>query len=341
MSIIRQDPTTKEWVIIAAERTRRPHEYARPIRTRSRPTDTGSCPFCPGHEAATPDEVFRIPGGSRTAWAVRVISNKYPALGATGQLERRETGSLFREMDGVGIHEVIIETPIHDQSLPLMTDPEVADVLTAYQARYRSLQNDPRLKYIIVFKNHGEAAGTSLVHPHSQLVATPVPPMLLRRKYEVAVSHHDDTGRCLYCDVMDEERKARSRVVMETDRFLVFHPFASRVAFETWIMPKRHQPSFGQVSGEDLRELAPVLRRTLRTLYDRLGDPDFNYIIHSAPTEDENKDYYLWHIQILPRLTTIAGFELGSGIYVSTMQPEDSAAVIREYAQATAEGGSA
>ena len=164
--------------------------------------------------------------------------------------------------------------------------------------------------------------------------------MLLRRKYEVAVAHYDDTGRCLYCDIAEEERRAKSRVVLETDQFLVFHPFASRVPFETWIMPTRHQPSFGQVSDEDLHDLAPVLRRTLRALHDRLGDPDFNYIIHSAPAEDENKDYYLWHIQILPRLTTIAGFELGSGIYISTMLPEQSAAVIREHEQGTVPGTS-
>lgn len=340
MSIIRQDPTTREWVIIAAERKRRPHEYTRPERARSHPAEAGPCPFCPGHEAATPEEVFRVSDASGVGWTVRVTSNKYPALGATGLLGRREAGPLFREMDGVGTHEVIIETPSHERSLPLMTDHEVADVLTAYQARYRSLREDSRLKYLIIFKNHGEAAGTSLVHPHSQLVATPVPPMLLRRKYEVAVAHYDDTGRCLYCDIAEEERLAKSRVVLETDRYLVFHPFASRVPFETWITPKRHQPSFGQVGDEDLHELAPVLRRTLRALYDRLGDPDFNYIIHSAPAEDENKDYYLWHIQILPRLTTIAGFELGSGIYVSTMLPEQSAAAIREYGQVAGAGPS-
>lgn len=334
MSIIRQDPTTKEWVIIAAERMRRPHEYKQAIRPQSAQTPVEVCPFCPGHEASTPEEVFRIADAGGTGWAVRVTANKFPALGATGQLGRREAGPLFREMDGVGYHEVIIETPVHDRSLPLMTDHEVADILKAYQARYRSLREDARIKYIIMFKNHGEAAGTSLAHPHSQLVATPVPPMLLRRKYEVATAHYDDTGRCLYCDVAEEERRAKSRVVLETDRFLVFHPFASRVPFETWITPKRHQASFGQVSPEDLAALAPVLRKTLKALHDRLGDPDFNYIIHSAPIEDENKDYYLWHIQILPRLTTIAGFELGSGIYITTMLPEESAAAMREYEQA-------
>lgn len=340
MSIIRQDPTTKEWVIIAGERTRRPHEYHQQARGRSQPTETGPCPFCPGHEAFTPDEVFRIAGLQGKGWTVRVTPNKFPAVGSSGRLERREDGPLFREMDGFGSHEVIIETPHHDRQLPLMTNREVGDVLKAYQARYRSLREDPRLKYIIIFKNHGEAAGTSLAHSHSQVVATPIPPMLLRRKYEVAVAHYDDTGRCLYCDIAEEERRAKSRVVLETDRFLVFHPFASRVPFETWITPKRHQPSFGQVGEEDLQELAPVLRRTLRALYDQLGDPDFNYIIHSAPAEDESKNYYLWHVQILPRLTTIAGFELGSGIYISTMLPEQSAAVIREYGQATAKTSS-
>lgn len=215
----------------------------------------------------------------------------------------------------------------------MKSDREVSDVLTAYQARYQALKQDQRLKYIILFKNHGETAGTSLVHAHSQLVATPVPPMTLRRRYEVAIAHYDDTGRCLYCDLAEEERKAKSRVILETDQFLVFHPFAAWVPFETWIMPKRHQPSFGQVNEEDLRELAQVLRRTLRALFDRLSDPDFTYIVHSAPTEDENKEYYLWHIQIVPRLTAIAGFELGSGIYISTILPEQSAVMMRESAR--------
>ena len=334
MSIIRQDPTTKEWVIIAAERKRRPHEYNQKAGQPSPSNQTGPCPFCPGHEAMTPEEVFRTAGPQGTGWAVRVTANKFPALGGMGRLERREAGPLFREMDGVGVHEVIIETPSHERVLPLMTDSEVADILKTYQARDRSLREDPRLKYLIIFKNHGEAAGTSLVHSHSQLVATPVPPILLRRKYEVAVSHYDDTGRCLYCDVADEERKAGTRVVMDTDRFLVFHPFASRVPFETWITPKQHQPSFGQVTAGDLVELASVLRKTLRALHDQLGNPDFNYIIHSAPIDDENKDYYLWHIQILPRLSAIAGFELGSGIYITTMLPEESAAAMREWVEA-------
>ena len=330
MSIIRQDPTTKEWVIIATERGKRPHDFVHADGFRQVPPHEPACPFCPGSETLTPPEVLRTPDDKGKDWAIRVFPNKFAALRGEGTPERREHNSLFREMNGVGFHEVIVETPVHNRFIPLMDESEVRQILLAYQARYLTLRLDPRVKYIVIFKNHGQAAGTSLEHPHSQLVATPVAPMLLRRKYEVAVSHYDDTGRCLYCDLVDAELRAKTRIIMETARFVVFHPFASRVPFETWIAPKSHQPSFGQVAAGDLEELAGVLRKVLYGLYKALRDPDFNYILHSAPAEDENKEYYLWHLQILPRLATIAGFELGSGIFITTMVPEESAAFIRE-----------
>jgi UDPglucose--hexose-1-phosphate uridylyltransferase len=233
-------------------------------------------------------------------------------------------------MDGVGYHEVIVETPSHERITPLMEAAELERILRAYRTRYEALRNDPGVKYILIFKNHGDNAGTSLEHPHSQLVASPVVPMLLQRKYEVAISHYDVTGRCLYTELVEDEVRERTRVILETDHFVVFHPFASRVPFETWIAPKRHRSSFGQVVSDELADLGQVLRRTLRGLYGQLENPHFNYIIHSAPTEDESKAYYLWHLQILPRLTTIAGFELGSGIFITTMLPEESAACMRK-----------
>ncbi len=331
MSLIRQDPTTKEWVIIATERGRRPHDFERTGRAPTGKAREASCPFCPGNEALTPPELLRCESPEGTGWAVRVTSNKFAALRQEGGLRRRDCGPLFREMDGVGSHEVIVETPLHNRVIPLMGDAEVEQILRVYQARYQVLRDDPRMKYIIIFKNHGVAAGTSLEHPHSQVIATPVAPMLLRRKYEIAISHYDDTGRCLYCDLVEAEVQGKARLILETDHFVVFHPFASRVPFETWIAPKRHQPSFGQVCPEDLAEMARVLRKTLHGLYSALGNPDFNYIIQSAPAEDENKAYYLWHLQILPRVATIAGFELGSGIYITTMVPEESAAYMRDF----------
>jgi UDPglucose--hexose-1-phosphate uridylyltransferase len=328
MSIIRQDPTTKEWVILAPGRAARPHDRPRDEPRRHQVRDA-SCPLCPGNEALTPPELLRIPESRGRDWSVRVVPNKFPALAPGRDVRRREAGALFRELDGVGHHEVIVETPRHHEAMPLMSERQIERILRAYQIRYRALREDPRVKYVIIFKNHGERAGTSLRHSHSQLVATPVAPMRLRRKYEVAIAHYDDTGRCLYRDLSDAEIKAKARVVLRTANFVVFHPFASQVPFETWIVPRRQQSSFAQVSSRELIALARVLRTTLHALYETLGNPDFNYILHTAPTDEENRDYYLWHLQILPRAGSIAGFELGSGIYITTGLPEETAGVIR------------
>lgn len=331
MSVIRQDPTTKEWVIIATERAKRPDQFQREVHSATLPPYQPSCPFCPGHEGETPPEHFRLPAHTQGQWEVRVVPNKFSALAGGGEATRREHGPLFREMDGVGAHDVIIETPLHNQRMALMSDQEVERILTACHMRFCTLEQDPRIKSIIIFKNHGERAGTSLEHPHMQLVATPVAPLLMRRKYEVAIAHYDDTGRCLYCDVVAAELDAKVRMLFETDGFVVFHPFASRLPFETWIAPRRMQSSFGKVSPQDLGELASVLRRTLHGLDAALHNPHFNLVIHSAPAGDHQQDYYLWHIQILPRLTTIAGFELGSGIFINTILPEESAAFLRKW----------
>jgi UDPglucose--hexose-1-phosphate uridylyltransferase len=339
MSVIRQDATTKAWVIIATERAKRPHDFTRAMPARATPKYEASCPFCPGHEMSTPPEVWHLLEPQGSAWAVRVVPNKFAALAGASGPKRREAGPLFREMDGVGAHEVIVETPAHNRVMPLMTDAEIKHVLQAYQARFQALCANPRVRYIIIFKNHGEHAGTSLEHPHSQLVATPIAPQRVRRAYEVAIQHYDDTGRCLYADLVEAELEAGVRLVQETSDFVVFHPYASQVPFETWIAPKRYQSSFGQVAGDELASLAPVLRETLRALYDALGNPDFNYIVHSAPIGDESKPYYLWHIQILPRVTTIAGFELGSGMFITTILPEDSAAFMRQVIGRRAEHG--
>lgn len=239
-------------------------------------------------------------------------------------------GNLYREMEGVGAHEVIIETPKHDQILALMPASRILAVLQAYKMRYLSLRDEAWAKLILIFKNQGESAGTSLRHPHSQLVATPVVPKEIRQRYQVATLYYDDTGKCIYCDLVKEEIWLKERVILETDRFLVFHPFASKSPFETWIAPKQHRSGFGNVPDEDLKELADVLKITLLKLFNGLENPDYNYVIHSAPVEDEHKSYYLWHIQIVPRLTKMAGFELGSGMSINTALPEETAKFIRE-----------
>jgi UDPglucose--hexose-1-phosphate uridylyltransferase len=330
MSVMRQDPTTKEWVIIATERGKRPHDFKKDARARVLSPREPSCPFCSGNEAMTPHEILRIPNREGKGWAIRVVPNKFAALAAEGVLRRKADGPLFREMDGVGHHEVIIETPIHNRFIPLMEDSEVEQVIHAYRERYLALTEDKHVKLILIFKNHGEAAGTSLEHPHSQLVATPVVPASIRHRFDVAIQYYDATGRCLYCDIVEAERKADERVVLETDDFVVFHPFASGSPFETWIAPKRHRPSFGQITLEECRALAIVLKTILARLATALNDPDYNFVIHTAPLGDEDKEYYLWHIQVLPRLTTVAGFEIGSGMRINIAKPEETARFLRQ-----------
>lgn len=333
MPELRQDPATKEWIIIATERAKRPCDFQREAVKKVLPTYDDSCPFCPGREAETPPEVLayrEAKGANVPGWTVRVIPNKFSVLVPEGSTERRTKGDLLRVMDGVGYHEVIVETPIHNHFIPHMEEGEVERILQAYRDRYVALRQDRRVKLILIFKNHGEAAGTSLEHPHSQLVATPIVPASIRHRYDVAIQYYDATGRCLDCDIVEAERKADERVVLETEDFLVFHPFASQSPFETWIAPKQHRPSFGQITLEECRALAVVLKTTLARLAKALNDPDYNFVMHTAPIGDEDEEYYLWHIQILPRLTTMAGFEIGSGMRINIAKPEETARFLRQ-----------
>ena len=334
MPELRQDPTTKEWVVIAAERAKRPDQFRESTEAISATAARNdACPFCRGNEHLTPAEVYAVRdmgASDKSGWRVRVIPNKFAAFLPKDRDKPRGPVVFFNSQEGFGYHEVIIETPHHDRSMPLMREGEIDEVLKAYCERCSALRKDSRVKLVLIFRNHGHHAGTSLEHPHSQLVGTPIIPFHIRQKYEIAIQHYDDTGRCLYCDVVDHEKQDGRRVIFETPRFLVFHPFASRVPFETWIAPKHHNPCFAHMRGEERLELAVVLHRVLRGLYEALQNPDFNLIIHTAPIEDENKPYFLWHIEVWPRLTTRAGFELGTGIYINTEVPEQTAEFMRD-----------
>jgi len=325
MSQIRQDPTTKEWVIIARERSKRPSDFVRAKATHETSSFLSSCPFCPGNEAMAVPETLSYRDEKTQRWRVRAFVNKFPALTPQGNTMRREERDFFLGMDGIGVHEVIVETPVHNKPLALMQDAEVMDVLRAYQERYTALSRLPFVKLIIIFKNYGLAAGTSLEHPHSQLIAVPVVPKHIRMRHEVAIRYYDDTGRSLYSDLVMRELEAGKRIVVESERFVVFHPFASHEPFGTWILPKMQQACFGDASAEELKELAYVLRITLLKLYRGLNNPDFNYVIDSALTGKKSSEYYLWHMRIIPRLTEVAGFEIGSGISITTALPEETA----------------
>lgn len=333
MPELRQDPATKQWVIIATERAKRPHDFSQTHPPIVLPEFKEDCPFCPGNENMTPPETmsFRDEGPPNSpGWRVRAFPNKFSALIPEGSLSRKEEEGIFRKMDGVGWHEVIVECPQHNLCIPLMSDEQVEEIVRAYHQRYSTLREDPRVKLILIFKNHGPKAGTSLEHPHSQLLAMPIVPLTIRYRFEKAASHFDDQGTCVYCDILREGLRVRKRLIMETDNFAIFHPFAPRAPFETWIIPKVHNASFWAISPEEIREFARVLKRYLVKLYKGLNNPDYNFIIHTAPIKDEQEEYFHWHLQIIPRLVTPAGFELGTGMFINTALPEETAAFMRD-----------
>ena len=343
MSELRQDPTTKEWVIIAPERAKRPQRVPKRKLADELPDWDQSCPFCPGNENQTPPELFRFPlSNPASAWEVRVIPNRFAAL-MLDRPDKYVTGGeespFFRKRAGTGVHEVIIETPSHNMPPALMSHHQVKRVLVTYQERYNALKKNRRLKFITIFKNHGWASGASLVHPHSQLVATPIPATYYHQKSNVAINHYYNFGRCLYCDLLAEELAKGKRIVGDTKEFVILHPYASRVPYETWIIPKRHYASFGLFPATHLDELARVLKDTLLCLYRGLINPAFNLMVDTTTTEDEESSNYHWHIRILPRLTTIAGFEMGSGIYINPARPEDTTRFMKKTANSLAEQG--
>jgi UDPglucose--hexose-1-phosphate uridylyltransferase len=333
MPELRQNPATKEWVIIATERARRPEELGTGILPPS-PNEQEKCPFCPGKEKHTPNEIlaYRTYGTKPDSpgWWIRIIPNKFAALVPVGNEERVKSEDFFTFMDGVGEHEVIVESPDHHQTIATLEQKQVEEIFLAYRERYVALSDDPRFEMVILFKNHGVAAGTSLRHPHSQIIAIPVTPLHIRNRIEEAMHYFDDNGRCVYCEMIKKEKQVKERLVMETDNFISLEPFASRSPFETWVLPKKHNSSFEEISPESTKELAFVMRSTLAKIYKSLNNPDYNFAVRSAPIHEKNVEYYHWHVMILPRVSAVAGFELGSGIYINTVIPEAAAKFLRE-----------
>jgi UDPglucose--hexose-1-phosphate uridylyltransferase len=328
MPELRQNVITRDWVIIATERARRPDQFARKkVNQSPLPTYESDCPFCLGNERLTKPETFRLSGPQ--GWTVRVVPNKFAALSLEGERVRKIRG-IYRSMSAVGMHEVIIEHPRHDLMMTTMSVEEVARVLSVYLERYKEAKKDPRFEAIIVFKNYGEAAGTSLQHPHSQLAATPVVPSQIRMRIDEAIRYFDDTGECVFCRTLMDELEAGERVVFESTHFVAFVPYAALSPFHTWIFPRRHSSSFGEITIEEVNDLALNLKTTLTKLHHGLNDPDFNYTIRSIPTRDEHTEYFHWYLSIVPRISRTAGFELGSGMFINTALPEESAKYLRE-----------
>lgn len=325
MSHLRYDVTTHDWVLFAPERARRPHDIQISPECG---IEASACPFCPDNEGDTHSELLRIddpdlPG----AWSVRVVANKFPALTLEAGRGFIERGRHFQEFDGYGAHEVIIESPDHLRPMALQSPAQIERVLAALQTRYRVLMLDPRIRSIILFKNHGAPAGTSLRHPHWQIIATPLVPHLLRQKHAIATDYLDREFKCLHIVLLNEELSAGSRVLAQNDAFVALLPYASHLPYQVRILPRVFQASFSLATADELALLAALLKEVLGRLHIVLGDPAFNLTLVSPPIGD--KDYFLWHIDILPRLFIPAGFEMGSGMSINTVVPEDAAGELR------------
>lgn len=329
MPQLRKDPVVGRWVIISTERGKRPTHFQSPADA----SRGGTCPFCNGNEATTPPEIMGYrPDGSKPnspGWTLRVVPNKFPALMIEGELDRRADG-VYDFMNGVGAHEVIIETPNHETNMGLLSEKQFEEVLWAYRDRILDLRKDKRFRYGLIFKNQGPEAGATLEHTHSQLIALSIIPSNVIDELVGAKEYFKYKERCIYCDIVRQEIEEKARVVSENENFIVICPFASRFPFETWILPKRHSPYFEHASNREYEYLSRSLRETLIRLNRTLNDPPFNYIIHSNPFEETENGHYHWHIEIMPKLTHVAGFEWGTGFYINPVTPEEAAQSLRE-----------
>lgn len=331
MPELRQNLATKEWVIIASERSHRPQEFVEKARrlTHERDAHSASCPFCPGNEHETPGELLRWPGEG--PWKLRVFSNRYPALNANGARVYCNEG-VQRKLSGVGAHEVLVETTHHNVTPALQTPEGLARTLKAFQTRGRELQLDSRIEYVSYFKNHGPAAGASLEHAHCQILGLPMVPHRIRNRIEELRRTIDDEGGCPLCAMLELEETQGERLVAVNECFVAFVLYAAFSPFHMWILPRRHGPTFLDQTPGELMALARIMREVLSRIYVGLNDPDFNWLIHSAPRRDSSSAYLHWYVSLIPRVTKQAGFELGSGMSINPALPEESARFLREVA---------
>jgi UDPglucose--hexose-1-phosphate uridylyltransferase len=329
MPELRKDPIIGRWVIISTERGRRPSEFS-PEERKAR---GGFCPLCEGNEDKTPPEIFAVRGNSSPpnspGWTLRVVPNKFPALRVDGDVNKQGEG-FYDKMNGVGAHEVVIETPSHDETLSTLPIEKVTSILAAYRERIVALARDSRVRYVVVFKNHGVAAGASLEHPHSQIIALPVLPKRVSEEIDGAKAYYKNKGRCVFCDIIRHEIGHKARIIEQNRGAVALAPFASRFPFETWILPKDHSAYFHQMEPAQFHDVASLLSDALRRIENTLPHVPYNFMLHTAPSSGTDEACYHWHIEIIPKLTKVAGFEWGTGFYINPTPPEEAAQHLRE-----------
>ncbi|MEO0142013.1 MAG: galactose-1-phosphate uridylyltransferase [candidate division WOR-3 bacterium] len=329
MPELRKDPVVGRWVIISTERAKRPKDFK--FAPEEKHINPQECPFCPGNEGATPPEIYALRENSppnSPGWTLRVIPNKFPALRIEGDLNRRGEG-IYDKMNGIGAHEVIIETPDHKLDLADLNAEQFYNLVLTYKLRIADLKKDPRLRYVMIFKNFGVVAGASLEHSHSQLIATPVIPKRVIEEMDGAKRYFEYRDRCIFCDIIAQETKTTKRLVNENNTFIAVCPFAPRFPFEIWIIPRNHISNFEDTPDNELKDLANILKDCLIRLKKALNIPPYNFVIHTTPITLKGIEFYHYHIEIIPVLTRIAGFEWGTGFYINPTAPEESAAYLK------------
>lgn len=330
MAELRRDPLGGRWVIIETDDPMQPENFIKEAHVFKSIT----CPFCYGNEHMSGVEVDVIrPEGSKPnspGWSVRAVPNKFPALRIEGELDRHGIG-IYDISEGVGAHEVIIDSSYHDREIPDLANEEVGDILSVYCRRSMDLIKDKRFKYIMVFKNYGPSAGASIEHPHTQLIALPMIPKNVAEELEGADAYFNYKERCIFCDMLRQEVAEKERVVIENKYYIAICPYVSRFPFEVWILPKKHNGYFCHVSKDELGDLAMILKEVLSRIKTVLSNPAYNYIIHTSPVNiaDTHEGYH-WHMEIMPKLTRTAGFEWGTGFYIVGTPPELAAKYLRE-----------
>lgn len=329
MSELRRDPITGRWVVFATEYRQTPPAAL----DKGAPHPLTVCPFCPGNEALTPREIHAVRATgeppAEVAWHLRVIPNQFPVLRVEGALDGRAEG-LYDRLNGIGANEVLIESPDHVQDLDALPLDQVALVLGTVRERLLDLRKDPRFRYVQVFKNYGALAGALLAHPHLQLVGLPLVPRGVQAELEGYARHQEHRGRCVFCDIARQESHQPDRLVAENEFFMVFAPYASRLPFETWILPKLHAPDLASAGPGELKALARILQETLIRLRNVLRDPAYHLLLHNAPYGPSGQPDFHWHLELIPRLSHPGGFELATDCYLNPTLPEHAAAFLRE-----------
>ena len=335
MSELRRDPFRNRWVNVSPSRAGRPTDLE---------GESSPCPFCPGNESLTPLEILAIrPPGSPTngpGWQLRVVNNLYPALEPNRNIERSTRG-VYERMEGAGHHELVIETPDHDRDLDALADDQMARVIRTHWSRLEALEEDPSCAYVLVFRNWGKGSGASLAHPHAQILAMPVVPDGISTEITRSVQYFGRTGRPLSLDMLNTEREKERRIIIENERFIALAPYASAYPFEIALYPKDLAASFKDLIEADVAPLGSLLQQILARMKRALNDPAYNIVLHTAPNPQSSATSILadpaaieaafhWHMEIVPRLHRVDGFEWATGMFINTVPPEDAARILRE-----------